>query len=802
MFRKIRLLAAATIITTACIALVPRTFAATSYSGKAYNSSEKIDLSSSTTAEIEAYYLPKNAENLIGDDLMKYLYNIISKNNYFLDYGTGLNGVGRWYQITDRNYHISKEINPDTFKFLTSGKSAEASTFYLNNMYISKASNNDTKKAFSNCVNGYSVDANKKYIDYTAYSKPNNNIQVDKEHVWAKNHGFKVKDSKGQDVFVKGAPTDLHHLVAADHNTNSAGHNDYFYGDIDQTQADKEGSNIKSIKAYLADGSEEVSGWLYTPDSKDSNSNIFEPTDEWKGNIARCLFYMATRYSNKKDVNTQAEPYLKLTDDRNYTDDNNEIFHGVQYNLSTLLDWNELDPVDDDERYRNDLIYHNVQRNRNPYIDYPELARKVFDPYSAKTNYNFDKLESTYTVFDQEAIDFDISLPDEAYYTAEVIPEVNPGAIKLSNNNKGFIATQPGKATIKYTIKVPNQEEKVFTTVVTSNKTPSSSQKIDTQYLGIGDSYQIVVDESKVSDLPAQHEWIYLSNDEKVANVEPTGKVSGANKGIAEVIVGLPPSYKTSDSQIIPVLRFSVLVDSIDFFTDVKPSYTIRKGETIFLVLKDNYPTYFEILIKKTFTNQNIVEYIYNGAVSGLDIGNTALTFDLNLNGKTYNKTVNLNVVESPSLEDKLNETMAVQVNSNIDLSIPRDKIKNIRTDDSISYSTSNDKIVKIDQEGHATCVGTGTSTIVINLVNSSGNVVGTLGTVNIKSMTPIEFFVNNVFSNPIYFALTVLGIILVIGLVVFFLVKHRSKKKNNNKNSNSKSKSKNKTNKNNSKKK
>ncbi|MCR4698510.1 MAG: endonuclease [Bacilli bacterium] len=352
-----------------------------------YDSTKALDFTDSTESEIEAYY--GDIGTLTGDDLMSYLYNIIKcdtadLSKYYLTYGSGLSGVGKWYQITDRNWSISDSIDPLTFEFVTSPSDEDNDSFRLYNMYMTDSSNNNSTKAISNVVNGFDKDTTLSAIDYTNKKKPNSYIQVDKEHVWAKNHGFKVT-SNGKDTFVPGAPTDLHHLVAADHNTNSAGHNDYMYGEVDHSTA-------KTIYSYLGDGTTEVSGWL------DSSSETFEPTDEWKGDVARCLLYMATRYSNKLDQNTQAEPYLYITDDTSYKDDDNTAFHGVQYNLSDLLDWNELDPVSDYEVHRNNLIYKNVQQNRNPYIDHPEWARRVYD-----SSYVLDDLVSQFEASQTQA---------------------------------------------------------------------------------------------------------------------------------------------------------------------------------------------------------------------------------------------------------------------------------------------------------------------------------------------------------------------------------------------------------------
>ncbi|MDP3131074.1 MAG: endonuclease, partial [Bacillota bacterium] len=86
-----------------------------------------------------------------------------------------------------------------------------------------------------------------------------------------------------------------------------------------------------------------------------------------KGDVARMLFYMAVRYAGES-----GEPDLELV---------NGLTDALSANigdLATLLLWNELDPVDDSERARNELIYSAYQHNRNPFIDHPELVAIIF----------------------------------------------------------------------------------------------------------------------------------------------------------------------------------------------------------------------------------------------------------------------------------------------------------------------------------------------------------------------------------------------------------------------------------------
>ena len=46
--------------------------------------------------------------------------------------------------------------------------------------------------------------------------------------------------------------------------------------------------------------------------------------------------------------------------------------------MSDLLEWNRIDPVDEYEIHRNNLIYNNYQHNRNPFIDFPDWAEYIW----------------------------------------------------------------------------------------------------------------------------------------------------------------------------------------------------------------------------------------------------------------------------------------------------------------------------------------------------------------------------------------------------------------------------------------
>jgi endonuclease I len=169
-----------------------------------------------------------------------------------------------------------------------------------------------------------SVESEQEYNDGTGWTR---------EHVWAKSHGdFGTEAPAG---------TDVHAIKPCDIDINSAR------------------SNLD-----FASG-----GQVYPGTQCRYTSNSWEPANKVKGDVARMIFYMATRYRGEN-----GEPALEIVDYVNSSPDK-ESFHGK---LSDLLFWNQQDTVDEWEKQRNDHIYYQFQHNRNPFIDHPEFADKIY----------------------------------------------------------------------------------------------------------------------------------------------------------------------------------------------------------------------------------------------------------------------------------------------------------------------------------------------------------------------------------------------------------------------------------------
>jgi hypothetical protein len=103
--------------------------------------------------------------------------------------------------------------------------------------------------------------------------------------------------------------------------------------------------------------------------------NVFEPIDEFKGDVARALFYFATRYEDQ--ITSWSYDMFNGTSTQVYTN----TFKNI------LLTWHQSDPVSAYEIAKNNRVY-TFQNNRNPFIDHPEYITTIWgSPLSTEDIY-------------------------------------------------------------------------------------------------------------------------------------------------------------------------------------------------------------------------------------------------------------------------------------------------------------------------------------------------------------------------------------------------------------------------------
>ncbi|RVW76733.1 Extracellular ribonuclease [Vitis vinifera] len=193
------------------------------------------------------------------------------------------------------------------------------------------------------------------------------------EHLWPRSYGLIDHPSL----------TDLHNIRPADVNVNSSRGNKY-YGECgvksnkclkpankeaaSDTETDKEKwtpplqASTACADCYILMSHSEQT-WLtwslvvVSPPGKRNLSFFFNHVLV-RGDIARALMYMAVGYGFHQPG---GGPGLRLSDSPSIR--NREM--GL---LSTLLEWNEIDPPSREEKLRNERICKLYQHNRNPLL--------------------------------------------------------------------------------------------------------------------------------------------------------------------------------------------------------------------------------------------------------------------------------------------------------------------------------------------------------------------------------------------------------------------------------------------------
>lgn len=153
-----------------------------------------------------------------------------------------------------------------------------------------------------------------------------------------------------QGYFNSASPmvSDIHHIVPTDGKVNGYRSN-FPFGKVGSANFISENGSKRGTSA-----------------SPNYSGTVFEPIDEFKGDVARMILYFATRYESK----------LSSFDDNDIL--TNSAFPGVEdWELAVFKEWHTNDPVSQREIDRNNAAY-SFQGNRNPFIDHPEYVALIW----------------------------------------------------------------------------------------------------------------------------------------------------------------------------------------------------------------------------------------------------------------------------------------------------------------------------------------------------------------------------------------------------------------------------------------
>ncbi len=166
--------------------------------------------------------------------------------------------------------------------------------------------------------------------------------------------------------------SDAHHVVPSDGKVNGW-RNNLPFGVVGGTAANYCNAGATNIPCHSLNNSK-IGNNANSGYAAGFSGKVFEPIDEFKGDIARALFYFSTRYQDDMDdFYTAAASSVEMK--AMFDGTTNKVFS--QTFLNILLTWHIQDPVSAKEIAFNNSIY-NFQGNRNPFIDHPEYVALIW----------------------------------------------------------------------------------------------------------------------------------------------------------------------------------------------------------------------------------------------------------------------------------------------------------------------------------------------------------------------------------------------------------------------------------------
>ena len=402
-----------------------------------------------------------------------------------IGFAQGPNGSNTYYQVADGK------------------KGAALKTALHNKIKISSAgwSYDGLKEAYKTTdtrADGYLRDWYSNATSYTPGSDCAGSYKVEGD-------GYNREHLVPQSWFEKASPmkSDIWHVVPSDAKINGE-------------RGDKPLGEVGSSYTQSTNG---YSKWGMARSGLGYTGQVFEPNDEVKGDIARAYFYMVTCYENKiSNWNSSANA--------SYVFDGNTYPGLTQWCLDMMMRWSELDPVDDIEIARNNVIA--AKQNRNPFIDYPGLEDYIWGEWQ-DVEFSYDNYVSPY----EGAVSTPtFSLAGGTYTTEQTVTiSCSTSGATIYYTTDG---TTPSASSTKYNAAITINETTTLKAIAikdgTSSSVASATYTINT---GGGDeptpsgngSFTKV---TSASQLVAGYEYILVAETSKqVMNTTSTGKYFG-----------------------------------------------------------------------------------------------------------------------------------------------------------------------------------------------------------------------------------------------------------------------------------
>ena len=394
-----------------------------------------------------------------------------------------------------------------------------------------------------------------------------------REHVWCKNHSNGLYTAVQENN--KGAGSDIHHVRPALMTINSTRSN-VPYGIVNKSTA----TQIGDTGNYFG-------------------NNIFEPSDEIKGDIARILMYVYVRYSSS--LNSTYDTISDKRGDLRITDIVTTPSGLEEDAWNLLLSWNDLDPVNYLEMNRNEEG-QKLQNNRNVFIDHQEFARMCFDDsYNGEGalidfNNSYDETKLNYIGVDKKSITI----------AKDNNQEIQTKCFPTLNHNLTFTSSNESVATISDNIITAKEIGKTVITITGENVTNKIKVEVvenlpqflyNADSLSSGNTYKKDVSKEityndktilvKANVASASNGITLGTADSKASPSLAYANLSNYKSiGLAmeikeeELATTLKVAALIFEGELTNIKRVTFKYDSIKAYTNMYLMYSVDKGET------------------------------------------------------------------------------------------------------------------------------------------------------------------------------------------------------------------------------
>lgn len=384
---------------------------------------------------------------------------------------------------------------------------------------------------------------------------------------------------------------------------------------------------------------------------------IFEPNDEWKGNIARSYFYFALKYVTKTNSNyTQGNGVAHFKKDGN--------FGLTTYSTNLFLDWNKHLEKNQYEKERCERVYL-IQNNRNPFIYHPEWADYIWG------NIPLTSIEPTSISLDETSSR--IRVGSSLALKCTILPEnANKSVTWYSSDSNIASVDETGLVTAKSIGKCQiSVTSKIVTSLSAKAEIEVHNDKVDLVSMTLPSSISLSVGEEKI--IEPSFVPIDASNKEFSLSIEDNSIAKITSNKITALKDGSTTLIATSLENPLIKASANLVVTSTKYYSLVKSTSELKPGKKIIIGNKDKgvIATTFD----KTFLNSSKATY-KDEIIEEFDKATSIFTIGVNPNG-----TYTLSFPNGDKLSSSAAKSLSIN-GDNVNWNIKLDGIKSIITNE------------------------------------------------------------------------------------------------------------------------